>query len=95
VTTRPSSFLWIVTAFLEAIAAAILVDLLLGRWVHGQEAGWMSALVLALSCSLVALALGVALLVRGRQRRVVPWVLASVGVVELLISALLWLRARG
>lgn len=77
------------------IGGALLANLILGRWTHGQELGWVTGLGAAMFFAALAVVLALpGLILRAGNRRV-PLIALSLGALEVLACVALWLRAAG
>lgn len=75
------------------IGGALLANLLLGRWTHGQELGWVTGLAATMVFAVLAIVLGLPGLTRRPGNRRLPLVALSLGAIEALACVALWLRA--
>ena len=77
------------------IGGAFLANLILGRWTHGQELGWVTGLGAAMFFAALAIVLALPGLIRQVGGRRLPLIALSLGALEVLACAALWLRAAG
>ena len=77
------------------IGGALLANLILGSWTHGQELGWVTGLAAAMIFAVLAMALALPGLVRRPGSRRLPMIALSLGALETLACVALWLRAAG
>jgi hypothetical protein len=77
------------------IGGAILANLTLGGWTHGQELGWVTGLAIAMALAVLAIVLGLPTLFRRVRSRRIALAALCIGALESLICVGLWLRASG
>lgn len=77
------------------IGGAILANLTLGSWSHGQELGWVTGLAVAMALAALAILLALPTLFRRGASRRIALAALYIGALESLLCVGLWLRASG
>lgn len=77
------------------VGGSLLANLILGRWAHGQELGWVTGLGAAMFFAALAIVLALPGLIRRAGSRRLALIALSIGALESLVCLSLWLRAVG